>query len=382
MRRGVFFDRDRLGPEPPIPMKPSNALLPMVVLSVIGLPGAGVLFGTEPLPPTAVTGKEYSGSVFPPVPLPPTPSILWDGLGNEMGLGGDFHDAMAHRRDAHFHDVAYRNAAALLVSFWGPTDDGALISYESPDGSRGPWARPEQISRFPTDVDALEVGGPEWVSNTDFYSSFSDQGGTFAIHTRSGYPVLPSDELAWALGLVPGAGTINGVALSDAEIDGLARAINLDALMYHRNQADDSAISRDPRLPVPPDLPFAGDEILFSIEPLRLPGGGFLFDGGEIWTYTINGDDPAQFLDHGGHLWNTEFDVRGTFGVFSENVDALEAVALTPVPEAGTVAASGLLAAMVAMRILRRRCWSGSGLPFERQPAAREEAAATSAWTP
>jgi len=42
-----------------------------------------------------------------------------------------------------------------------------------------------------------------------------------------------------------------------------------------------------------------------------------------------------EFLQHGGHVWDTDFDVQGTLGALSENIDALEAVG---VPEPTTMA--------------------------------------------
>jgi hypothetical protein len=45
---------------------------------------------------------------------------------------------------------------------------------------------------------------------------------------------------------------------------------------------------------------------------------------------------------HGGHAWDTAFDLMGTFGTPSENVDALEAVAIAT-PEPSTVLGAGLM---------------------------------------
>ena len=35
--------------------------------------------------------------------------------------------------------------------------------------------------------------------------------------------------------------------------------------------------------------------------------------------------DTAHYLFHGGHLWNTEFEVMATYNTASENINALEA---------------------------------------------------------
>ena len=95
----------------------------------------------------------------------------------------------------------------------------------------------------------------------------------------------------------------------------------------------------------------SGEQLLYSIAPLplsqfdpALPD----FDGGEIFVYDGPGT-ATRFLRHGGHDWDTAFDVVATFanlGVMSENINALEAVA-TPEPASCILmllAAVGLLA--------------------------------------
>ena len=80
-----------------------------------------------------------------------------------------------------------------------------------------------------------------------------------------------------------------------------------------------------------------GPQVTYSIRPISFiattPQGPVpvTFDGGEIFEY----DDPTtptRFLNHGGHLWDTAFDVRGTFNLLNENIDALEAVSAVPEP--------------------------------------------------
>jgi hypothetical protein len=68
------------------------------------------------------------------------------------------------------------------------------------------------------------------------------------------------------------------------------------------------------------------DWIMFSIEPVAQK-----VDGGEIFVWDGIVGNPASFLNHGGHLWDTAFQVAATFGTGSENVNALEAVS-TPEP--------------------------------------------------
>ncbi len=101
------------------------------------------------------------------------------------------------------------------------------------------------------------------------------------------------------------------------------------------------------------------EQVTFSIRPIDLspfsqPGGLLLpdFDGGEIFLYDGPGI-PTSFLVHGGYTWDTALDIMGTFGVPSENIDALESVS---VPEPGSLllAACGALGLM-AWRRRRRR---------------------------
>ena len=73
----------------------------------------------------------------------------------------------------------------------------------------------------------------------------------------------------------------------------------------------------------------SGLDIIFSIAPIDI------YDGGEIWVWDGLTHGGATFLSHGGHLWNTAFPVMATFGTASENVNALEAVA---VPEPAILA--------------------------------------------
>jgi hypothetical protein len=100
-----------------------------------------------------------------------------------------------------------------------------------------------------------------------------------------------------------------------------------------------------------------GDMIIFSIR--MAPN----FDGGEIIVKPFGG--PAYFLSHGGHLWDTAFDVTGTFGVAGEEVDAIEAFRAPPgigegvgVPtltQWGLIILLALLSAGTVLLLLRRR---------------------------
>lgn len=330
-----------------------------------------------PLSPSQVPGKEYTDfhDINAGGAATPGQVLLWDGSGGVVDgpvlptgyvtppgrLPQDI-DALANRRDYLFHEVSYFNSATLLISVTGDSPS-ASIWYENPDGSTGVWATKAQVNRNGVfDLDALEVWGPNGVSDSDFISMHADPqlstapaGLHYSIVTSSEAPVLSRDSLAAAIGLSLGAGTVNGHHLTDIEIATLIEEVNLDALMYFRNDPDDRPIDGGHPNAVSP-FDFVGDEILFSISPIsyQTPSGALtLFDGGEIWTYRL-GDPAAAFLFHGGHLWDTAFDVRGTFGVANENVDGLEAV-VSAVPEVGQVAATGLLGALVGLQFWRKR---------------------------
>jgi hypothetical protein len=348
------FQREKFGKHQINTMKASPLSVSARLVACGWIASQTVLASSPPVGPASVPGKEYSDNLDTPVP---GQILLWDGSGNvspgpilpTFGVGEL--DAAANRRDAYFHAVSYNNSVSLLFSVKGDSPN-ASIWYENPDGSHGVWATKDQINKAGVrDLDALEVWGPNGVSDTDFLSLHGDPGGA-AIRTKGGALAMTASEIALAIGLIPGAGTVNGITLSDAEISRLTSRVQLDGLMYYRNQTDDAVIDLGPNDRIPSDA-FFGDSILFSIEPIQLPNGDYLFDGGEIWTHNISAVGPAQFLNHGGHLWNTDFDVAGTFGLGSEDIDALEAA--PAVPEAGTMAASGLLAALIGSRLWRRR---------------------------
>ncbi len=357
-------------------LKRMNSLRISMGMAALGwATGQIILSAATPLPPTAVTGKEFSSFPFelpyPPPPFPPPPplpaqsrfwnqdgSFSWapllpDSLPLER-LAYHYPDALANRRDRDFHEVAFANSASLLFSV---ENNSGLdlqrprpeILFENPDGSAGVWAYDLTV-----DLNGLELWGAEGESSVDFFSLTHERRIFLpyepgSIGTRGGAVVLERDELARAVGLVPGAGQVNGVPLDDGVIGLLTEfSLGLDALMYFRNGTDDSVLDLEWDDPVPLGA-FVGDEILFSIQPIS-HDGQVIFDGGEIWTYTLGSDEAARFLDHGGHRWDTPFDVRGTFGVFSENVDALAALpAPAPVPEAGTLAASVFLAGLMGL---------------------------------
>jgi hypothetical protein len=134
-------------------------------------------------------------------------------------------------------------------------------------------------------------------------------------------------------------------AINRPDIANLANIIDLDGLMVwdggNIGQWDNS------------------DAILFSVMPIDANLDGIItpninggdIDGGEIWSWQF-GQPLAQFLNHGGHLWDTAFNVRQATGAVNENIDALEAVAT---PEPSTFLSLLTLGTLGAASTLKRK---------------------------
>jgi len=304
--------------------------------------------------PTQVPGKEYSEDTTPSTHNPgdkdglgvadPEQVIAWDGAAGVQdsfdysnSRSGDTLDrqvdALANRGDALFAAVIV-NQAALLFSVDDENGGGVsspYIFYEHILGPPGPpppapggpiWATPAQIDQHGVkDVDGLEVWGPEPERGTvtgdaDRYSLYGD-------------PLIGAQRVSvWAYDPPTNVSTPYITALQIAQAIGhedLADMIDVDGLMTSDEYGDDYF--------------GPGDSVLFSIEPLAP------FDGGEIWVWSFG--SPATFLSHGGHLWNTAFNVKTAFGVDSENINALEAV---PEPATLSLLALGCLGALLGRR--------------------------------
>jgi len=269
--------------------------------------GFAVAAFAQPESVTNVSGKEYTDLLDENAAggLSPTQSLLWDGLGGvangyKYQTSGEV-DATAARGDAFFFELI-NNTAAMLFSVKG--DHGAPVRYELPGGTSGVWATVAQVnSTGVNDLDALEVWGPDGSPDGDMYSLFGDAGGVAIWDYNAGSPTpfVTTAEIADAIGL------------HGANVD-------LDALMV------------------------GGETIIFSIRAFGP------YDGGELFVYNLGaGANTATFLNHGGHIWDTAFDVGATFGCPTDEIDALEAVNV--VPEPGTIAAL----ALGAGALLRRR---------------------------
>ncbi len=320
---------------------------------VVPEPGASIP------PPPVVSGKEMSthtpgtwgtgGDRSASGALDAEQNIAWDGIG---GTADTFDytgsrandtqdrevDALANSGDILYFDVI-GNRAALLFS----VDDDPNIYSESIFGAGGVWA--DQSISTPDgtlgsdiddmnpilDTDGLEVWGLDGPAG--------DDANNYSLESSSGpipYTAVPSGA-ALVFGGVPdplsvsvwsftaGVSTPNWTTTEIATIVSLATGIQL-------SQLDD--INLDGMMTFDPD------DIMFTIDPILAIGGSTLLDGGEIFVGTRGAAGIAgSFLSHGGHLWDTAFDVMGTFGLQHENVNALEAVAVS---EPASLALMGL----------------------------------------
>ncbi len=372
-------------------MKPDHPAWVTTLIMWSFLAPTGQVASAAAIPdPSVVPGKEYSdapdsntagagtpgqllfwngsGTVSEGPVAPPFPPPYWPFPGPNPYSPPEIQiDALASKNDPFFREVSFLNTATLLVSVKG---DSALNSvwYETPDASRGVWATKAQINLGGvTDLDALELGGPDGASNSRVISLHDD--GFYSIRTVGGTGIISDTWMARAIGIREGA-TINGVLLTADLMSGIYDKVQVDALMYEHRELNPSypdywnitdAYYLEP-YPLQPLSWLYSDDILFSIEPITVQVGSTpftLFDGGEVWTYRIPGIEtnyegpPARFLNHGGHLWDTAFDVRGAFGVQSEDIDALAAVG--PVPETGSIAAAAVFGLLTVSEILRRR---------------------------
>lgn len=270
-----------------------------------------------------VPGKEYSDYLDKNHLGVPNPeqTLLWDGVGgtaNGFNYGGSGQvDALANINDALFKELI-QNRAALLFST-GQTgigggntlwDDHVLV--EPISGGVKIWATPAQIdANGVTDVDGLEVWGPEEIPDANVYSLRGDPGGNSVLFYNSGTGIsTPLVTTAQILGAVSPLFPSLTLSLSDIDVDGLVYQNSINRLVF--SLAPTGLALNDPTLNL---------------------------DGGEIFDWVI-GTPSASFLNHGGHLWDTVFDVRGYISAniggnaneISENIDALEVVATTPEP--------------------------------------------------
>ena len=267
-------------------------------------------------------------------------------------------DGLANNNDVFFREVV-NDSVHLLFS----TDADHGIIGETPGAAVGVgWAygQPPYVpgvnrgnnldQHGVNDLDGLEIWGPSNPEAPDA-DRFSLESGT---HTGSG------DPLGVAVWDSPGPGgpaiphwTTAEIALAilfASDINVGIDEVDLDAMMN-----GDGLVFLD--------APGTLDHLMFSIDPiLNAAGGGLLFDGGEIFVAHRTGGvgtfgaagDTAHYLFHGGHLWNTEFEVMATYNTASENINALEAANI-PEPATWGIAVLGLAGIGMARR------WQRSG---------------------
>ena len=326
------------------------------MLTVVGVACSAsvVLGGPGPSVPSVadVPGKEYSNDRDHEMPSgmgDPHQNIAWDGVGNAWDtfdytgsvasgpLPSSNVDAIANFYDAYFPDVT-NNLVPMLVSL--QTEGQVRYTTNGAAATTGIWATGAQMNaaRNPDDVDGLEIWGPEVVppvpggppmgtgDDANRFSLANDAGGTAVYHydpnTHTSTTWLTAADVAFAIGRTD-----------------LIEFIDVDAMMNHGGG----------------DRWGPGAEIMFSIAPIFDPAdGSVIFDGGEIWVYEFG--MPANFLFHGGVLWDTANDVRGHFGIMAnpnnlalENINALEAAG--PLPTPGTL----VLLALGGLASRRRR---------------------------
>jgi hypothetical protein len=338
--------------------------------------------------PKNVPGKEYSDrfdkdTQEPPV-LDPEQNIYWDGNGGRQDTfdysgsrAGDTDparevDALANHGDALFWDVI-ANQAALLFSTGSttlllPGDSRAAVYNASPDynqlgiheksvlfesigGEIDFWAKPPEIDEAGVnDLDGLEVWSSVSPTSSQYPSPADPTPDDADMYSLLGDPLINGTRTSvWYYN----GGVSNpyldaaqiAAAINRPDIANLANIIDLDGLMVsdggNIGQWDNS------------------DRILFSVMPIDANLDGIItpninggdIDGGEIWHWQF-GQPLAQFLNHGGHLWDTAFNVRQATGAVNENIDALEAVAT---PEPSTFLSLLTLGTLGAASTLKRK---------------------------
>ncbi|QDU59137.1 PEP-CTERM sorting domain-containing protein [Aeoliella mucimassa] len=337
----------------------------------------------------------------------PAQVVSWDGIpnpvtGNSGSVDGfDFEpallqfnvdipqiDALANRQDFLFNQIV-RNEASLLFSMTADLGISggtkSRVHFEDPDpvdlvaDPLDIWALPQiptgpgaGVNHHPVqDLDALEVWGPEPSSHENGDTTIREgyDGGS---HTADANRFsLDNDSVTgtsvWAYDIATGTvGTWIPHSVIVEAVEDLFLGAGLDFDRQTRDMIDvDGTMARDVG-DSSPTAPIYGlnDELLFTIDPIDQPmmmsatGGpvpaGFSIDGGEIMhlTFDASGAPVATFLKHGGHTWDTAFEVGKTFGYEFEDVDALEAVGVLEgddisTPEPSTMVMIGLALAMV-----------------------------------
>lgn len=259
--------------------------------------------------PTALPASAQNGFNYGPAGLP------W---GREV-------DAMANTADhLYYHVLPGKSVDRDEVHLLFNVGNESVIRWETPGfASSNIWGTPPVAATdiSTQSVDALEVWGGNGLVGAD----------------ANRFSLVNDAQIGWS---VFGYDRTNGAVIPWITTVQIANAIDLD--LNYLGQLDVDAL-------------MVGDfdkYLLFSIAPIVDAAGKTVFDGGEIWTWKL-ADPKAKYLDHGNHLWDTDFDVALTYGLTSENVTVLEAVDVSAVPEPQTWAL--LLAGIAGLASRSRR---------------------------
>ena len=235
----------------------------------------------------------------------------------------------------------WSNTNGVVGNFFSPPMFGSLVVNGNPSSVIDPNpSYPLTSTGHLIDVDGLEVWGSEpsalgLNSGTDDpnYDAniFSPEGdGPFSV---SCVDLLSNCHTYTQLEIANAIGRADLASLID--VDGLMTYLSSDVDTQGKNFL----------------------EMHFSIRPIDV------FDGAEIWTWNGQPGTLATPLMHGGHLWNTAFNLRQTLidkgfpdpGLSNSeaevNLDAMEAASTVP----GPLPVLGLASAFGFTRRLRRR---------------------------
>ena len=291
--------------------------------------------------PTLVAGKEYSENAdqddFANNDF--LQNLRWSGFGTTFDAfdysnsgsppeDPDNVDALANGQDYLFNEVK-TNQVPFLVSFSSLSD----VHFHMNNGTTGIWATRPQVRltpRLSDDLDALEIWGDANTPQDGTALIFGDDANYFSI---KGDFILPN-------GIPP--------AISVYKYD---PATDSSSLAFTHDEIRDSVANL---LSIPNDfqidvdaMMINGEDIMFSLIPNSTVG----LDGGELFTWR-RGNVSAQYLIHGGRVWNTQNPVGTIFGVNTENIDAFEGI--TAVPEPSGIGLL-MLALLFACRHRKRR---------------------------
>jgi len=175
------------------------------------------------------------------------------------------------------------NEVTLLLSVEGDPD----IYFELPNGDNGQWLEDAAT----VDVDGMEFWGD---SIEDSYSVVGDPGGVSVFVTSFQGATAVQITQSQILAGVQSLGVGLGLAASDIDVDAMMSGL-------------------------------IDNQLMFSVAPVAD------LDGGEIFVLDLT-TMTATYLLHGDHLWDTNFNVMATFGVANENINALEAIGVPPIP--------------------------------------------------